>query len=693
MTDPHPPAEQKTLSRDLADFLIEFSIAINKYAMYPGGHPSLLPSAERVVKSLQSLMVERGTLSLGVARQQLIIEGVATNPKNPVLGVLAGRLHRHELGAITFQRGLDPLEMQDALAVIAQEADHMEQPLGAQSIDELPQWANIKLYPLNYERLDLLDDEGAEDADEEGKAARTRAAQLWVGLARAAVAGEERGQAPQPETLESDEFDQDPDAIAKAIGDHGGSTAYDQVIVGYMLQIADELRGGGGREALELKRRMSKMMSSLDAATVDRLLEMGGDRVQRRKFLLDASQGLALDAVVDLIDAAGKTHEQTISHSMLRMLQKMAQHSQSGHGAQRALAEENARAQIATLIGDWTLEDPNPDAYRMALERMAAQESLIRVSPEQQYRPEPKRIIQMAIEVDETGEPLWEAIRQLSDAIEFAWVLNAIRQAKGTKIVHEFWEQFGTTEQLRVIASAEPLDTEALETMVAKMGPKVAPVLLDVMADSESSQTRHFLVGRLAKFGPMISAEIIGRLGDERWFVVRNLLCIMSEWSEMPEGFEGRKYLKHPDARVRREALKVMLKDPAEREHTLTQAISDEDQTMVRAGLGTALDGCPDRVIPIVITKATSAPTGELRTLAIKVLAGSQLLMARKALVDIVPLRKKFFRLKLPPKSPELLAAIGALREMSDDPRAKRILDLAQKSKDPDIARAASGGS
>ncbi len=34
-------AERVTLSRDLSEFLVELSIAVQKHAMYPGGHPSL----------------------------------------------------------------------------------------------------------------------------------------------------------------------------------------------------------------------------------------------------------------------------------------------------------------------------------------------------------------------------------------------------------------------------------------------------------------------------------------------------------------------------------------------------------------------------------------------------------------------------------------------------------------------------
>src|SRR2546423_11704946 len=76
---PAPSGERATLSRDLAEFLIELSIALHKHAMYPEGHPSLAPAAGGVTRRAGLLLEDRATLSLGVARQQLVIEGVATD--------------------------------------------------------------------------------------------------------------------------------------------------------------------------------------------------------------------------------------------------------------------------------------------------------------------------------------------------------------------------------------------------------------------------------------------------------------------------------------------------------------------------------------------------------------------------------------------------------------------------------------
>src|SRR5207244_1381104 len=189
---PGPASERATLSRDLADFLIELSIALHKHAMYPEGHPSLAPAAAGVTRRAERLLQDRSTLSLGVARQQLVIEGVATDPKHPVLAELAGRLHRHHLGAMTFRRGVEAVEVAAVLKALAVDAERRGQPLGLGPPEGLRAWAHVQLHPLTYERLELVDDGAA--ASERG----ARAAQLWVGLARAALTAHVGDDRPTP---------------------------------------------------------------------------------------------------------------------------------------------------------------------------------------------------------------------------------------------------------------------------------------------------------------------------------------------------------------------------------------------------------------------------------------------------------------------------------------------------------------
>src|SRR5438874_2798225 len=151
--------ERSALSRELADFLIELSIALHKHAMYPEGHPSLAPAAGGVTRRAEHLFEERTTLALGVARQQLVIEGDATDSKNPLLSELAGRLHRHHLGAVTFHRGIRPSEVTDLLKTLAIDGERSGEPLGLGPPERLRVWDHVRLHSVTYERLELLDQE------------------------------------------------------------------------------------------------------------------------------------------------------------------------------------------------------------------------------------------------------------------------------------------------------------------------------------------------------------------------------------------------------------------------------------------------------------------------------------------------------------------------------------------------------
>src|SRR5438105_1329452 len=410
---PGPASERATLSRDLADFLIELSIALHKHAMYPEGHPSLAPAAAGVTRRAERLLQDRSTLSLGVARQQLVIEGVATDPKHPVLAELAGRLHRHHLGAMTFRRGVEAAEVTAVLKALAVDAERRGQPLGLGPPEGLRAWAHVQLHPLTYERLELVDDGGA--ASERG----ARAAQLWVGLARAALTAHAGDDGPTPT---------EPAVIARAIDDHPrtDAAAYDQVIVGYLLQIADELKTAGSADAAALRRRTSRLIRALKPETLRRLVDMGGDFTQRRKFVHDSTDGMAVDAVLEIVQAAADSSHQTISHSLVRMLSKLAAHAEGGAPQVRPQADAALRDQVRRLLEGWTLADPNPDAYGAALQRMARAAPDRAVTPEGEHATEPDRIVAMALEVDAVNAHVLAAADRVVQAGRLRRLLEAL---------------------------------------------------------------------------------------------------------------------------------------------------------------------------------------------------------------------------------------------------------------------------
>jgi hypothetical protein len=680
---PPPRPERAALSRDLADFLVELSIALHKHALYPPDHPSLGPAAAAVVDRADLLLADRSTLALGVARNQLVIEGVATDPKHPILSELADRLHRHHLGAVTFSRGVGVGEVRDVLRTLAVEADRTGRPLGLGPIEALRQWPHVRLHPLTYERLELVDEGPAPDVAT--GTTRTRAAQLWVGLARAALATDGSDEAPAST---------EPAVIARAIDERAPQSAgaYDQAIVGYMLQIAEELKSAGSNEAVALRRRMSRLVRGLRPQTLRRLVEMGGDFAQRQKFVADATDGMALDAVLDIVQAAAAASQQTISHALVRMLSKLAAHAEAGTVQARPQADAALRQQVRQLLVGWNLTDPNPGAYGAALQRMAKAKQIFAVPADETYPAEPDRITAMGLELDLDSASVLEAVDRAVAEGRVLHLLEALEEMPTTSVAADrMWGRVATPDVVRQLASQDPPDFKTLDRLVSRAGPPAAEPLLDALAVAESRGARRGLLGLLVRLGPAIGALVVSRLDDARWYVTRNLLALLEELGELPANFGPARWLAHPDSRVRLQALKLDLKMPAEHAGALVTALQDSDPKVVRLALATVQQGSPGSVVPYIARcAADGASPADLRVLAIRALGASRAPAARDTLLELTQGGRTFLgREKLPPKSPVLLAALRALATgWIDNSSARRVLARAANSTDPEIRAA-----
>jgi len=712
-----------TLPRDLAEFLIEFSIALHKHAMYPDDHPTLAPAAEGVIRRLAGLLAERGQLSLGVARSQLVIEGVATDPKHPVLRELAERLHRHHLGAVQFTKGASASEVNAVLVLLAQDAGRDAEPLGLGPATRLAQWPHVRLFPLTFERLELVSDEiGGQESGEEGEKGTVsggRTAQLWVGLARAALAGSEvareqyaaeaaaatpTGRPPQPEAqgpgapgapgapAPADGSVAEPAVVAQAIEAHERGTAYDQVIVGYLLQIAKELRTAGPG-APALRRRVSRLVSALDPATLKRLLEMGGDRGQRRQFVLDASQGMAADAVLELVKAASGEGA-PVSNAMLRMLTKMGYHAERLPTNRKPIAEAELREQIGELVNGWALTDPNPDGYALALQQMAHAAPTLVAAEDARFTPEPERILKMACEVNAVGDALDRAVDPLVRGQRVGTVLEVLDRAPAPGAATAWIAARAVTPgAVRAALAAVPPDLVLLDRLVARLGIAAADPLLDALAEAESPQVRRAILDRLLRFGVDLAPKLVPRLADERWFVVRNVLYLAAEMPAPPPGLDATPSRQHPDARVRREAYRLLLREPAERTRTLCTALSDAEPSLQRLALVAAAEGgCPGPAVALVVAIATDADQeSDVRLGAIRVLGAARGAMALDALLRLTEIRRRSLldAMRATAPAPEFLAALAALGAFRGERRARERLEAAARLRDPAVQKVA----
>jgi hypothetical protein len=643
--------------------------------MYPGGHPSLESSEQRVLERLGPLVKTRPTLTVGVARDQLIIDGVATDARNNLLRALAGRLHTHRIAGVKFIPGLTPAELADLLQRLAREADP--------SANE-PLWNHIQLYRQAYDRLTLVDDDPNAKNGEPRRI--PRAAQLWLALAQAAlnVSADDKGQT-----------NTDPKAMADAINQRTtlkSTDAYEQVVVGYLLQIADELRSTEGTDTVALRGRVSSLVANLSPDALQRLLAMGGDLGQRRAFLMDATAGMAIEAVMSIAVAAANVSRRVISQPLMRLLVKLASHAQRGAPPLRAATDAAFRDQVRELIDGWTLPDPASTAYGEALDDLARPVDLGPIQSGITQVSEPERILEICLELRNTAPTLWEAIDALIDRGDITFVLDTLDWCPADNpLPGVIRTRIATPEHFRQLLASPNVDVKRIGDFAKRVGQSATELLLDALIESDSRAARRRILDVLGALGQSIGPAIVKRLPGAPWYAQRNLLILMSTLETWPEEFTAADYAGHADVRVRREALKLMLKRPQTRVLGITVAVSDNDPQLVRMGLDAALKECPPAVVPKLTVKLTAGtlPT-ELEVMAIQAIGSTTVPAAYTCLWGLAVKRTRWLRRdKLAAKSRTMLAALSTLKtRWPDDPKVIKIVAKAERSGDREIRRA-----
>ncbi|HET6761408.1 MAG TPA: hypothetical protein VFH13_04870, partial [Gemmatimonadaceae bacterium] len=583
-------------------------------------------------------------------------------------------------------RGLGRDELAHALAALAVDPVRSGKPIGldTERVGEL--WPHVRFFPLTYDRLQLIEDDGTGEAARSDQMPSGRATQLWIGLARAALVSDTSSQTSTTE--EQDDTALEPATVARAIDEHQREEAYDQVIVGYLLQIGEELKTAEGTEAAGLQRRVSRLVGSLKESTLEKLLEMGGDKAQRRKFLLDASQGITVEAVIDLVKAASAAEGQTVSHSMLRMLSKLAHHPSSG--GPRAKTDPTVRDVMRRLVDDWSLDDPHPEAYRRALENISSTRGIAESASSDGAATtcEPERVVQIAIEVGAMGPQVRAAMVSLCKSGRAELLLDLVEQAPSADAGAPVWDFLVGEQILESLLEQKRVDIPLVSRFVRRLGVSTAPILLDSALVFDDAKVRGQFYELLHSFGDEVGPALARRIPDASPVIQRELLALVGRLTTLPAGFSARGYLGSTDALVRREAVRLVLRDAATRDAGIMSALADNDDRVVFAGLTAAQEKCPPAGIMLIKRRVENGELdSQLRTMGIRIVAQQRTSTTLSWLLRFVVTEAHWPRRpKLRPSTPEMLAALGTIAmAWAEDPAAAGVLRLAEQSKDAEV--------
>lgn len=661
------------LPPELQELTQELALAVHKRGIYPAAHPMLHGSVDALARRFQIVLAKRSQISLGVSRNRLVVDGVPTDENNSLLADLAERLYEHELGVVTFLANVQRSTLDDFIAVISASPARGAEPLGAGGRSQLERWNDIVLTRVAFDRLELI---GDADVEREEPTAQ-RATEVWLGLARASLAGGSLDGALE-----------DPRRLAKSIERQIDREGYDGAILGLLRQVIGELDDVEMRDS-PLRQRVSDLVQNLDDLTLSELLEMGGDTDARSAFLERAAESLTAAAVVRLTRVAANDAGVPIAGAVLRLLGKLARDADSRRITSRAV-DRALRSVIRKMLADWKLIDPNPEAYTVVLKDIAT----TGIEPQPDLGRdicEAERILQIGVATDSVGPSVEAALARLIATNGVAAAVDCLMACDPSPLRDSLVDRLINESTFRDELALDRPAVAVLHHAVTRLGTRaVSPLVqeLERRGDGDAVWIADLLT-RIGGGGIPLMGEMLSTLSPR---ALRHLISVFDRCDAWPATSDPIEYLRHSDSVVRRESFRYVLKRDTTRDRGILAGLSDPDMRIFNLALA-AISGASSIEVARAMMSRLESPelSDELRARGVRALVDTHHSDVSLWLEGRATTTHWLFRsVRLRKPSLELYAILTALAARNDDrPESRRILALARRSRSADIRRAA----
>ena len=692
LTDINTASRPVTLLMDAStqQMLMRFAGTLNRRRAYSSSHPIVTAAEEQLLEAIHVAMLGRSTMSIGIARNELIIDGELWSAKNGTARELANRLHRRGVGALAIETGLTIDQLRESLNWL------IEEPGGPN--DTPPNTGALHITRTAYDLL-ILDD-AIRDA-------QSAIASLWRTLAEVTGVFADRHEEPALAEVYAGlplMFDNAP------TGDHGFDT--DAILEALRESLDDpqvarraavallELTNHGvattpeGRELIgdQLLTLLERIGKSSLSPIVKGLL----DSARQHQFVAQVIDVLPVSEAVTWLDAAATASEQQVSHQMLRLMSKLATVADDrGDVATDSAFRDAARE----LITNWTLPDPNPAAHAALLDRIAGFERGERTNASARNGHsrsviESSRLVQMALEMDVGGDDTTAAVEALVASGNGRTVMEWIAAAGQTPTAITLRHTATSARVIRQLLLTEPVDRLEARALLEQLDVSATDTLLDVLGEAGSKGTRLLVRQRLAEFGDTITPRLQARLGDGPWYLIRNVLSLLQESVTRTGGTDAATRIiadlqSHAQLQVRIEALRVLARmDDTVRTAAFLRALDDDGERVVVMALQELTESSGDRgeihadvVEKIMALVDAGKQSDPVRARAIRALMFTRSDRVRDWLINIVSKRSVLLRrLALTEPTQPAVSALHVLtRVYAVDPKAEAVMALAAR--------------
>jgi len=561
----------------LSEAVIELNISRRSVGLYPTDHPILKGSINRAFELLKKLFELRNSITLGVAKDALIIDEYTLERKNPVFQEFALSLHSRGIASVTFYSGLEAEELVGLHELITMR----EGPTGEGLLElaEEKGLRHIKITPVDFSVFSFKEGQRTLEAPEgmlwenyvygllEGKLAEGDAEDVIIAIPPEQVASIINRQ--MQEDAPEETYDRVISTYLRRKGERRAKSETVDRFSSFVSNLTPELK------AQFLQRSLShtstetdeaeEMLAGLKEEDLRRLLEVFQERSSKipesLKNLIDklietrsggeqlfdvAAKGKAfvddIEIGEDVVKLFEEDHFRTfVSEEYQRELDRMIKGIETEEGQlTEVISQESSEREIDRGFSEVILEllrsdSINREDYLRLLTKLS---ELVEAFLDTGRFQEVCDIYNAIYSYSITGEFKPEA----SSMIDYTF-----RSEQSTQRIIEAFKLWGRYDRNSALALARVLKIYLISP------------LLDTFSEETDPNVSKFYLYLLSNMGREVAQEAVGRLNDEREFVVRSMIVLIRECGGRSYLKYIRPFVKHKDKKICIEVVKTLL--------------------------------------------------------------------------------------------------------------------------------------
>ncbi len=161
----------------LSDFIYELNIARRCGMAYPQGHPRIQASAKKVMGLLRQVLEFREKLTVGIAREVIVIDKFHLDKKNPVYRDYAKGLFQLGVVALSIHKELTEEEFLQFNAILCLTREKLKDQGGFASALKASEIKNLEIQLIDYGLFQVYEGERTPEVGTEGK--RQESDSIW----------------------------------------------------------------------------------------------------------------------------------------------------------------------------------------------------------------------------------------------------------------------------------------------------------------------------------------------------------------------------------------------------------------------------------------------------------------------------------------------------------------------------------